>query len=179
MLNGTEQRPWSPRLRGRTVRWAGLAVALLVSVVVGGRWYATSARAFDTTPSLSGRVSEIPPGTVASWTAGTRLPPVKVTSAEVVLDDSSGLASTGASLCVAGSTFGGVRGDLSQFCRDVLPLAGADLSKVPADSYLTVSVAATTTATVRLVGIRVAFEQGWRTGEQTIPIDVTVVPASR
>lgn len=146
---------------------------------MGLRWYATSARAFDTTRSMGGSGSELPPGTVSSWTAVTRLPPVKITKAEVVLDASSGPATTGASLCVAGQTFGGVRGDLARWCRGVAPLAGADLSKVPAGSFIAVSVAPMTTATVRVVGVRVAFEQGWRTGEQTIPVDVTLTPTQQ
>ena len=159
--------------------WASVAVVAVVVLVaaVALRWFVTSAEAFDEVLLPSGSSAELPPGTTSSWSGSYDLPAVEVTSAEVVFDSSSGPAAASASVCLSGAGFGGVRGDLSQFCSDVVPLAGADLSELPETAFVAISVAPLTTAEVHVVGLRVAFEEGWRSGEQTIPADLRFLPS--
>ena len=171
-------RGGSDARRYRRRVWA-IAVMLIV-VLIGAaalRWFMTSAEVFDEVLVPSGLQVDLPPGTTSSWSGRSDLPAVKVNSAEVLLSSSSGPATASASVCLGFGGFGGVWGDLAQHCNDVMPLAGTDLSEVPESAFLVISVAPLTTAEVQVVGLRVAFEDRWRSGEQTIPADLRFFPS--
>lgn len=184
MIGGSGKTPagQAPQPSGRRSRWVRpVAVAFVVAVVgiavLGGRWWMTSADAFDGAGGFTGSATHIPVGTTSNWTVAMGVPDVQVTGYELVFADGSGPSASSASVCWGGSGFGGLRDDLAGLCPlGLLPLDGADLTTVPSDAFLVVSVAPLSTEPVTVVGLRIRFEDGLRRGVQTLPLTLLFEP---
>jgi hypothetical protein len=170
LATDTELGPLPTLTRRATTRWAALCVAVVAVAAVLMIWrYSTTATAFDTTGNVTVSQNAPVPGTAYNFTVLTApLPDVEIQSAEVVLGDASGPAAIAVSLCRA-SSIGATAGELGDDCTS---LDGVDLADVPETASIVITLVPLTQEPIHATGLRMRFNDGWRSGEQTVHLNL-------
>lgn len=137
---------------------------------------------------LIGFTKEKPPGTRVTFGITDRLgplPDVTMRSAEVELSDGSVATAATVSVCRREPSqppenvgIGIAEGDLSEFCREVLPVAGQNLGGLDEGDRLILTVVPLEQGRVHVTGVRFVYEDRGRSASELVPYDFRVgIPA--
>jgi hypothetical protein len=154
----------------RSRGWPAAVIAVVVAIgAVSVWWFAHSAEAFDTSGTVTMSITAPASGTPLNFgVLSAPLPDLSIEHAQPVLEKGSGPVAVAVSVCRVGS-IGTSVGPLGSEC---VSADGVDLAGMPDTAQLVVTVVPLSEQAVHVTGLRIRFADGWRTGEQTLPLNL-------